>query len=355
MRPSKRIFILLILILLAAFTIEQSTSAVSASASSRLSGESRNIAVEANPRPDKLNTTVYSLSNPQTYQITYTHTVENSGSVLIPTLDVWLLVRTDTNAQSLIDFQPNPKPIEYLYDRWGQKVAHYSVENIEAGSQLQFTWTAKAIISDIEYAVNPGKVGSIDQVPKEIKEKYTVDEGKYNIYSPVVQQAAKQAAGNKKNLYHMVKDIYDFVINNLEYKFEGGWDDAATVLARGSGSCSEYSFVFIALCRANGIPARYIGGTRYRGDGYYEDKTFHRAVEVYLPGYDWVPVDVSLADTKSSGEEYLFQLKNDFFVVATAGGRSELLSWCYHSYCKWDHTQVDSSVKSTRLVQWVPE
>jgi len=39
-----------------------------------------------------------------------------------------------------------------------------------------------------------------------------------------------------------------------------------SVLKRGSGSCSEYSFVMIAMLRAAGIPARYAGSVVIRGD-----------------------------------------------------------------------------------------
>ena len=43
-------------------------------------------------------------------------------------------------------------------------------------------------------------------------------------------------------------------------------DDAATVLARGEGVCQDQAHVFIACCRAAGIPARYVSGYFYTGD-----------------------------------------------------------------------------------------
>ncbi len=35
----------------------------------------------------------------------------------------------------------------------------------------------------------------------------------------------------------------------------GGWNAAPMILRRGNGSCSEYSFLLMAVLRANGVPA----------------------------------------------------------------------------------------------------
>ena len=43
-------------------------------------------------------------------------------------------------------------------------------------------------------------------------------------------------------------------------------DDAATVLRRGEGVCQDQAHVFIACCRAAGVPARYVSGYFYTGD-----------------------------------------------------------------------------------------
>ncbi|MCD6331566.1 MAG: transglutaminase domain-containing protein [Thermoplasmata archaeon] len=50
----------------------------------------------------------------------------------------------------------------------------------------------------------------------------------------------------------MAIKLHDYVIKTLDYAIDGRWDDAPTVLKRGNGSCSEYCFAYIALCRAAG-------------------------------------------------------------------------------------------------------
>jgi transglutaminase-like putative cysteine protease len=113
----------------------------------------------------------------------------------------------------------------------------------------------------------------------------------------------------------------------------GGWNTAPTVLARGSGSCSEYSFVYIAMCRAAGLPARYVGSVVMRGDKTSMDDVFHRWVEVYFPGYGWIPVDPSGGDEELPRDQAnsFGALVNRFYITTESGGGSEFLEWTYNS------------------------
>jgi hypothetical protein len=124
----------------------------------------------------------------------------------------------------------------------------------------------------------------------------------------------------------------------------GGWDVPEVVLKRGSGSCSEYTFSFVALCRAAGLPARYQGSVVVRGDDASVDEAFHRWAQVYLPGYGWVPVDASRGDSESpvAQAKGIGELANRFLITTQGGGGSRYLGWSYNSevrykasgYCK---------------------
>jgi transglutaminase-like putative cysteine protease len=69
-------------------------------------------------------------------------------------------------------------------------------------------------------------------------------------------------------------------------------DGAATVLERGEGVCQDQAHVFIACCRAAGIPARYVSGYFYTGDA--GEIASHAWADAWL-GADagWVSIDLT--------------------------------------------------------------
>ena len=67
---------------------------------------------------------------------------------------------------------------------------------------------------------------------------------------------------------------------------------AADALALGSGVCQDHAHVMLALCRARGVPARYVSGYLDPGDA--PDVASHAWVDVWLDG-GWVTVDVTHA------------------------------------------------------------
>lgn len=73
-------------------------------------------------------------------------------------------------------------------------------------------------------------------------------------------------------------------------------------LQAGSGCCEEYASLFVAVCRASGIPARIVNGYANDRDELAEDETLinmtgrrHQWAEFYLDGKGWIPVDPTLS------------------------------------------------------------
>lgn len=110
-----------------------------------------------------------------------------------------------------------------------------------------------------------------------------------------IQQIAESITGQTE--VEIVKKIYDYVINNMEYIVNGSRIlGAVGALEQGKGDCSEYADLFVALCRAKNIPARVATGYTVRADA---DKSKHNWDEVYLQQFGWVPFDPSCGDMKN--------------------------------------------------------
>ena len=57
------------------------------------------------------------------------------------------------------------------------------------------------------------------------------------------------------------------------------------------GVCQDWSHVFIAAARSQGIPACYIGGYMFRADGLIQQEAGHAWVEAYVDDLGWVGFD----------------------------------------------------------------
>jgi transglutaminase-like putative cysteine protease len=88
--------------------------------------------------------------------------------------------------------------------------------------------------------------------------------------------------------FERVQAISDWVNANLVYEAgsTNGSSSATDVLLQRAGVCRDFAHVAISLCRATGIPARYVSG--YGVD--VDPQDFHGFFEAYI-GTDWYLFD----------------------------------------------------------------
>lgn len=63
------------------------------------------------------------------------------------------------------------------------------------------------------------------------------------------------------------------------------------VLKLGRGVCQDFAHLFIAICRAMGVPARYASGYIHSGVGRVGAGASHAWAEAYVPGRGWLGYD----------------------------------------------------------------
>jgi transglutaminase-like putative cysteine protease len=218
--------------------------------------------------------------------------VDLSGQVTGKEAKLWLpypvsdLDQSITNVKVSGDFaesavytdRANGTPI--LYARWGKEAA---------SRKLSFSFSA--VRSEVSRRDFP-------------KENTPWDPADYRNYlSPTslgpidgeVKKLADTITKDKKGVLQKAEAIYDWVCGNMyrDPATKGcGKGDVCELLQKPGGKCTDISSVFIALCRAAGVPAREIFGIRL-GKKSEEDITTwqHCWAEFYLPGYGWVPAD----------------------------------------------------------------
>ena len=101
------------------------------------------------------------------------------------------------------------------------------------------------------------------------------------------------------NSFILAKELFLWLKENTEYKIhkrDGSVQPAAVTLQKKTGDCDDLSFLYISLCRAVGIPARFIRGyllSEEESEGIIA--TPHAWTEVFVGGSmgndGWIPVE----------------------------------------------------------------
>jgi outer membrane protein assembly factor BamB len=298
----------------------------------------------------------YRLSDARRARVEYLWALNNYGPGEVSDLKVSVaLPMALPNQKLLSDISFSSLPTQTTKDKWDQGCALFDLGTVAAGNKVTLTYSINAEVSAIRYVIIPDNVGTLEDIPKEIRENYTVDASHYRVNSPYIKETVKKIVGDEKNPYWIARKIYDFVIDSLKYEMVGGWDIPEVVLKRGSGSCSEYTYSFVALCRAAGLPARYQGSIVVRGDDASIDEAFHRWAEIYLPPYGWVPVDANRGDAESPADQArgIGELSNRFLITTQGGGDSEYLGYSYNSFARYQ-TKGYCKVEEDNFGFWAP-
>jgi transglutaminase-like putative cysteine protease len=97
-----------------------------------------------------------------------------------------------------------------------------------------------------------------------------------------IMRAADELAASAKYGLPLADRINDWVYQSMTYRYgvTGVRTSAAEALEIGAGVCQDYAHVMLALCRACGLPARYVSGHLLGQGG------THAWVEVVLPTHD---------------------------------------------------------------------
>jgi transglutaminase-like putative cysteine protease len=84
------------------------------------------------------------------------------------------------------------------------------------------------------------------------------------------------------------------------------------------GDCGVHAMLFIALCRASGVPARWQSGWVARPDYW----NMHDWAEFYVEPYGWLPADPSVGLQKSDDpriRDFLFGGSDAYRMIANLG------------------------------------
>ena len=211
----------------------------------------------------------------------------------------------NTPRQKRLSVEPVGRPFETIQIN-GQDVAEFTFDSLQPNERHLFGWRAVLEVRGIKHQLLPSHVESAPELSAEFKAKYLVDDDELAMDNPVIQAAAKEAAGRETNLLRKILSIRNYVYDKLSYGIRPAIDTPNVVIERGIGSCGEYVGLLLALYRLNGIACRTVG--RYKCPPRAEQMGVplepefnHVWIEFYIPGYGWLPMESNVDDVQEGG------------------------------------------------------
>lgn len=101
---------------------------------------------------------------------------------------------------------------------------------------------------------------------------------------------------------------------------EGDAQAAAHTLATGSGACRDLTVLFMAACRSQGIPARFVSGYQAKAESVDGKRHLHAWAEVFLPGAGWRGYDPTHGRVVGDGHVALAAAPDQRATMPVEGG-----------------------------------
>ena len=237
---------------------------------------------------------------------TVRHTVSfDVGDIDLTSLELWLPV-PQTNISQKIENLKSNKAAKYYFDQSGtSKIACLmKTEDLPAAnSKYKF---------EVTYDVTTvSTILQTDQLEKlndrwydeevELDDAYLKSEKYIQTELSKIKELAQDLKKDHRSAYTTARAIYEWILDHVEYKLIDGFGGAKYCIENGHGECGDYVALFIAVCRAAGIPSRPVVGF-WAG----KKNDWHVWAEFLMPNGEWLPVDLSIGDQSPRNRRLFF-------------------------------------------------
>lgn len=126
-------------------------------------------------------------------------------------------------------------------------------------------------------------------------------------FTPLIRQLAAELKGKETNPLILARRAYDWITKNVVYSYMRHYLCIEQIpefaIMNGRGDCGVMALLFITLCRAMGVPARWQSGSHVRPDGI----SSHDWAQFYVAPYGWLYCDPSFGGGAGrAGDEELW-------------------------------------------------
>jgi transglutaminase-like putative cysteine protease len=205
-------------------------------------------------------------------EIQYSFTLQNKSNHLLNKAEFWTYAPVkETSTQHCLKLEAS-RPYELILDDLGNQILYFRFDDLPPYSTKIITIKATLTLSEMPNPISMGNINAFLRADKYIE-----------IDNPELFQFSK----NFKDLTPVktAENIFRWVADNVYYagymRDERG---ALYALKNKRGDCTEFMYLFAALCRANNIPARGIGGYVCAENTILKPGSYHNWAEFYDDG-----------------------------------------------------------------------
>lgn len=239
------------------------------------------------------------------YKITHTTCYQYSQTVRLRSHTILLCPRSD-GAQWLkqfdIQIEPPPKQQTYFLDINGNTCLKISFAN--ELSTLKITTTSEVVTqreNPFDYLSEPWALTFPVDYPSSLAAQLSPylatlpGRGLTDVNMPsVLEMAQSMTQKTGGDVGQFLTQLAQTIHTQCDYqqRLEGPALAPAVTLAQRSGTCRDFAVLFVAVCRAVGLAARFVSGYQEGDpDGPHD---LHAWAEVYVPGGGWRGFDPTL-------------------------------------------------------------
>lgn len=222
----------------------------------------------------------------------FNYSLSNTSGELIPHADFSIKIPMSIDTiQRVISINSSHKN-KSMQEDGGEQSVHFSIDNISPYSSKVIDLTLVVNISD-----GP-KYESINSAGYLATEKYI------ELDSPAIKALAAQLKGSSSE--ETARNIYEWLVNNVaSSSYTADSRGAQYLIEKKSGDCTELMYAFVALARANGIPARGINGFWVPTESTIVNAADYHDWAEFYDGERWVLVDPMKKYFDSNETDYL--------------------------------------------------
>ena len=248
-----------------------------------------------------------------------------------------LIPKNIDHAQNVIKTEFMPQPVK-VFNENGNNYAEFIIDSFSEKKEISVNVTIEIFKSDF----NTIKMNQTILSKFSPSENYLINERFIEKDNDLIKSAANRLIG--KDTINTIKNIYNFTLNELSYSGYNGsnnGDGALKALMTKRGDCTDFSDLFVSLCRANNIPARVVVG--YTTE--FTNTHKHSWVEVYTKNDNWIRLDPTPGNSISFGD-----LKNKYIQLSEIRNDTRLNNYTFSKYKCWgDPIKIKETISIIKI------